>query len=295
MEVSVVIPAYNAAATIGRAIDSVLAQTRSVGEIIVVDDGSRDDLVGALRRFGAGVRLVRQPNRGVSAARNRGIETARADWVMFLDADDEWAPHKVEAQLEAARAHPDVGMIGGRFRVAWDDDPAGRLAGPDGGLTGVRLTPGAATAFSLALGTFTGVVAIRRDLLAASRFDEGLRIAEDRDLWFRLLIQTPSFYLPDVVAVQHASLDSLSHADIDLDYSSMLRVIERHREVLPASEVRSVLTATYRNWAGTWIARGSPRRAIRPAWERLRLQPASAEAWWVLAKAVIRGLRVAVG
>jgi len=104
--VSVVIPSYNRAATIGKAIESVLAQTFADFELIIVDDGSSDgaQLDSVLRRFGdPRLRLVRHPvNRGVSAARNTGIDGARGRFVAFLDSDDFWLPAKLEKQVHAA-------------------------------------------------------------------------------------------------------------------------------------------------------------------------------------------------
>lgn len=96
--VSVVIPAYNAAPFIARAIESVLAQTRPVLEVLVVDDGSRDRTAEIAAGFGAPVRVVRQANAGPSAARNHGARLARGEWIALLDADDAWLPEKLERQ-----------------------------------------------------------------------------------------------------------------------------------------------------------------------------------------------------
>lgn len=106
--VSVVIPAYNAARTIGEAIASVRAQSVPVMEIIVVDDASKDGTLAALEALaGPDLIVVRQPrNAGGSAARNRGIDTARGDWVAFLDADDLWVKPKLEIQLAALAKIP---------------------------------------------------------------------------------------------------------------------------------------------------------------------------------------------
>ncbi|MGI9492662.1 MAG: glycosyltransferase family 2 protein, partial [Geminicoccaceae bacterium] len=100
--VSVVIPIFNRAGTIGRAIESCLVQTRPPFEIVLVDDCSTDDLQSALRGFldDRRVRLVRQPtNQGVSAARNAGVQHAKGDLIAFLDSDDAWYPTKLEKQL----------------------------------------------------------------------------------------------------------------------------------------------------------------------------------------------------
>ncbi|WP_145122963.1 glycosyltransferase family 2 protein [Rosistilla oblonga] len=111
MKISVVIPCYNRANQIGRAIASVRAQTVPVGEIIVVDDGSTDNTVGVALSYGEDVRVLSQANAGAASARNRGIETACGEWVAFLDSDDEWHPEKIERQLDASSRFPGADLI----------------------------------------------------------------------------------------------------------------------------------------------------------------------------------------
>lgn len=96
--ISVVIPAYNAEAFVARAIESVLAQTLPVLEVLVVDDGSRDKTADVVTRCGGPVRLLRQANSGPAAARNHGVREARGEWIAFLDADDAWLTAKLEIQ-----------------------------------------------------------------------------------------------------------------------------------------------------------------------------------------------------
>ena len=98
---SIVIPAYNAAAFVGEAVDSALAQTHPDTEVIVVDDSSTDETPAILAAYGDRIRVHRQSNAGVGGARNTGAGLATGDWVAFLDADDVWAPRKIEAQLDA--------------------------------------------------------------------------------------------------------------------------------------------------------------------------------------------------
>ncbi|MHC5139531.1 MAG: glycosyltransferase family 2 protein, partial [Planctomycetota bacterium] len=100
LTISAVIPAYNAAKYIARSIDSVLAQTHPVDEIVIVDDGSTDNTAAIIKDYGDKVRYIHQPNAGVSAARNTGIEAATGNWIAFLDADDEWLPEKIKRQVE---------------------------------------------------------------------------------------------------------------------------------------------------------------------------------------------------
>lgn len=109
--VSVVIPVWNAARYLPETLRSVLRQTRPPEEIVVVDDGSTDESAALAEGFGPTVCVLRQENRGESAARNRGIEAARGEWIAFLDADDLWHPEKLARQLAAVRTHPAVDCV----------------------------------------------------------------------------------------------------------------------------------------------------------------------------------------
>ncbi len=118
--VSVVIPTYNRAYILGKAIESALSQTYKCVEVVVVDDGSTDDTRRLVESYGPPVRYLHQPNAGVSFARNHGLREARGEFVALLDSDDQWLPWKLDAQVQLMRAHPEVGMF-------WTD-----MAGIDG-------------------------------------------------------------------------------------------------------------------------------------------------------------------
>ena len=122
---SVVIPAFNAAATLARAIESVRAQTWPAHEIIVVDDGSTDATAELARRFDA-VHLIRQPNSGVSAARNAGAAAATGDWLAFLDADDWYAPDRIRLHAEWIAEDAALDCLTGDYEYR---DEAGRPIG----------------------------------------------------------------------------------------------------------------------------------------------------------------------
>ena len=109
--VSVVVPTYNRADIVRGSIDSVLQQTYSNVEVVVVDDGSSDDTRRVVESYGAPVRYLYQPNSGVSAARNLGFASARGEFVALLDSDDQFLPWKLEAQVRVFREHPEVGMV----------------------------------------------------------------------------------------------------------------------------------------------------------------------------------------
>lgn len=109
--ISVVIPNYNYGRYLAETLESVFAQTLPPHEVIVVDDGSTDNSSEILSSYGDRVRVVRQQNRGVAAARNAGIELATGEFVAFLDADDIWLPQKLERQVERFLADPEIGLV----------------------------------------------------------------------------------------------------------------------------------------------------------------------------------------
>lgn len=230
--VSVVIPAFRAEHTIRRAVDSVLAQTVPAREIIVVDDGSPDNLGEVVRQYGPPVILIRQPNCKTAHARNRGIDRARGDFVAFLDADDYWEPDKLELQLATFAAHPELGVVASRY---YDQHPDGnrttRCFGKEDEFDRVRIESGA-RAFRLGTMLWTGTVMVRRSSLEQERFVPGLEPAEDRDLWIRLCARSPVYVISEPLATAVWEEGGISRTDIARDCTKMLEVIERHRHML---------------------------------------------------------------
>jgi len=113
--ISVIIPAYNAAATLSRALDSVLAQTWPAHEVIVVDDGSTDATGEVVKSYAERVRYVRQDNAGPSAARNQGVAMASGEWIAFLDADDWFYPERLAQHAQMIAADPTLDFLVGNF------------------------------------------------------------------------------------------------------------------------------------------------------------------------------------
>jgi len=116
-DITVVIPAYNSEKWIERAIESVLDQTVKPFEIIVVDDGSTDSTAEIVGEYGDCVRYIYQENAGAGAARNKGIEQAKGNWIAFLDADDQWYPHKLESQIAILRHYGGLKWCGCSFNI----------------------------------------------------------------------------------------------------------------------------------------------------------------------------------
>lgn len=110
--VSVVVPVYKGAETIGRCLESIYAQTYpGISEVIVVDDGSPDNVAEVVARDYPQVTLLRQANAGVSAARNRGASVAKGEYIAFLDADDAWLPEKISRQVQVLEKHPEFALL----------------------------------------------------------------------------------------------------------------------------------------------------------------------------------------
>jgi glycosyltransferase involved in cell wall biosynthesis len=194
---SIIIPAFNAATTVPRTIDSVLAQTFTDYETIVVDDGSTDSTPEMLERYAGRIKVVNQTNRGLAGARNAGARIAQARWLALLDADDTWTHDKLEQVAQALPLNPEAVLF---FSDATCFDPTGTIAG--GPFMPSHLTH-APSREDMLVGRFQilpSSAVIRRDAWArVGGFSEEFRGAsgfEDAYFWLRLREQGPFAYLP---------------------------------------------------------------------------------------------------
>ena len=204
-DVTVVIPVYNRKRFLGEAIESVLAQDFDGDvEIVAVDDGSTDGSAAVAESY-VGVRVVRQENRGPSAARNTGITAAAGRWLAFLDADDLMAPSKLRIQVGHLEAHPGVGCLLGRQETRHEGDgptPAWLRRDP------VYGDPGGISPVTAVLATETA----RR----VGGFDERLRQWEGRDLLMRLRAEGVRIAVVDeVVQYRRVHDENVSHTMSD--------------------------------------------------------------------------------
>jgi len=182
MNISVIIPSYNRAALLTRAIDSVLAQTFPAHEIIVVDDASTDETAEVLSQFSSAIKVVTNAeNRGVSFSRNAGIRRASSEWIAFLDSDDQWHPNKLEKQRQFHSSHP--GLMISQCDEIWIRN-------------GVRVNPMEKHAkrggwifeacIPLCIVSPSAVI-IHKDIFErVGLFDVNLKACEDYDLWLRI-------------------------------------------------------------------------------------------------------------
>lgn len=222
---SVIIPTYNRARLLGRALASVYAQTRPADQVIVVDDGSTDNSEQLLRPRFRNVQWLRQERAGVSAARNRGILAATGGWIALLDSDDEWLPTKLERQLSALHEQPG-------YRICHTDEiwiRDGRRVNPmnkhakHGGHIFQHCLPRCAISPSSAL--------IERCLLdEVGLFDADLPACEDYDLWLRICAQHAVLLVPEPLVVKYGGhADQLSRQHWGMDrfrIQALERIVE---------------------------------------------------------------------
>ena len=263
VEVSVIIPTYDRRELVQRAIDSVLAQTREVGEIIVVDDGSTDGTGDALMaRYGSRIRYVGQDNAGVSAARNRGLALANGRFLALLDSDDIWMPEKTERQVAWLEAHPDFGMVvcdvlrTDADRNAIDRFRRREQIREDGwALCDLLRHPALVPASAM----------LRREVYEdVGGFDTTLATAEDLDFHLRIARRWKIGVVEDLLVEAMRGHDGLSSEDNT--YDDYVRVVERavaeSTGVVDERTRREALALTYhRNARGMLI-----RKRWRDAW-----------------------------
>jgi glycosyltransferase involved in cell wall biosynthesis len=193
-KVSVVIPTYDRIETLPRSLDSVINQTFSDWELIVVDDGSTDGTDEMILRDYPAVRLHRQENAGVSAARNAGVALVSGEWIAFLDSDDAWLPEKLERQLSALANEPELRLSHTDEIWIRNDRSVNQPKAYAKGGGGIyhRCLPLCCICPSSVL--------LRRDLFdEIGGFDETLPVCEDYDLWLRITAREPVHYLAEAL------------------------------------------------------------------------------------------------
>lgn len=229
-DISVITPAFNNAATVARALASIAGQTLRPKEVIVVDDGSTDGTIDAVRAMapamnGIALRLFRQRNSGAGAARNRAIAAATGTWLAFLDADDEWLPAKLERSLAVTQGGDlvmsshnlfgvdDAGehLIDSRARWLTDPDDPYRTLFLRGFIS-------------------SSTVLVRRDaVLAVGGFDSGLRSAQDYELWLAVLARAGQRFetFADPLLRYTLAPDGIT-SRIDRKVACSLAILRRH-------------------------------------------------------------------
>jgi glycosyltransferase involved in cell wall biosynthesis len=231
--VSVIIPVYNGQAFIRRAVDSVLGQTHSAAEIIIVNDGSVDRTLDELAGYGSRVRVITTSNRGVSSARNTGFAASTSSLIAFLDADDEWHDDKLARQVAVLERHPHAGLCCCDYAI---NDGVALRETTHFSLTRERIGGeieqwSHAPLLSLVHGNFVGTtstVLVRRAALnAAGVFHSRYKQAEDYDLWIRLARVTGFHVMPDVLLTKIGHESNLTNNQIEM-FTYHEAVLEAH-------------------------------------------------------------------
>ena len=210
MKVSVVIPTYNRINLLERAVNSVIRQTKNAFEIIVVDDGSDDNSSEMVKQKFGSVILVRQENRGVSAARNKGIEISKGDWIALLDSDDEWKPNKLEKQINALNKDPDCFFS--HTNETWIRNGVrinqGKRHKKYGGyifdkcLDICRISPSS--------------VLFKKSILEhVGLFDDNLHVCEDYDLWLRITREHKILFIDEPLIIKYGGHSDQLSKNID--------------------------------------------------------------------------------
>jgi glycosyltransferase involved in cell wall biosynthesis len=217
--ISVVIPAYNYGAVVGRALDSVLVQWGDDIELLVVNDGSSDNTVAVLEdyasRYPARIQIVNQNNAGPAAARNRGIRLSKGQYVLLLDADDELLPGAFECLRTALRNNPEAGLVlGGQISVYPDGRERLRLPDPVGGPPLLRIRR---YLLEKRIAIAHGSTLFRRDLLLQRPYPENLRGGEDIAVFAFVLANALVALVNDPLVRIYKHADSLRHLRQDDD------------------------------------------------------------------------------
>lgn len=269
--ISVVIPLYNKAAYVRRAIESVLAQGEAVTEVIVVDDGSTDDSAARVAAMASPkLRLVKQENGGVSVARNRGIEEASGEFICFLDADDVYLPGFVDEISRLIADFPGATVFATRYMRRWPDGREApnylpRMIDPNS----VQMVGNVFKAWSRASFFHIGSACVRRKAFFDNDifFPKGENVGEDQDLIFRLFeVSEVAFSPKPLMAYSQEVENSLYSALPDYVLPCYQRLAQRASSPdYPAQHRQGacrVVSVSYLNVARSLISEGKRKSAV---------------------------------
>jgi glycosyltransferase involved in cell wall biosynthesis len=223
--VAVIVPTYNRVKTLERALDSVYAQSRQADEVCVIDDGSTDGTEQLLRDQYPELIYIKQTNRGVSSARNKGVETTTSRYLAFLDSDDEWLPQKLEQQLAALDADSDCRLV--HSNELWIRN--GRRVNQ---MDKHRKRGGDIFEHCLGLCVISPSAVVMERVLFEDLggFDESLPACEDYDLWLRLCSRERVLYIDEALLRKYGGhSDQLSRQYWGMDrfrVTSLLKLLE---------------------------------------------------------------------
>lgn len=259
-------PAYNAAKFLPRAIESVITQTFPDWRILLIDDGSTDNIAEVIApyiaRLGEKLLYIRQENQGVSAARNTAIRASSGEFIAFLDADDMWMPDRLSEAVAIFRERPEIGLVySGITYIDVEDRPGATFVG--GSKHAARKI--ATALYTRQIHATCVAVTIRRSCLEGlDLFDVNLRATEDRDLWLRIAQRCDSAYIPKPLALYRVSANSIT-SDPELLLRTQVKFVHKNYGS-PGCGFRQrqiALANTYLEHSGMYQARGQSGKALR--------------------------------
>lgn len=288
--ISVVIPSYNYGHLLPRALDSVLAQWADDLELIVVDDGSRDDTPALLAGYAARhpqLRAIRQDNGGAASARNHGIREARGRYALLLDADDELVVGGLAVLRELVAAHPEAGLfLGAQVSVFDDGRERLRLPTPVPAASACELARRYLLEKRISISHCCSL--FRRDLLLARPYPQGLRTGEDIPVFVHLLVSAPVVTTDAPLARIHKHADSQRHQRQDGEQQAQ-RMIDEVFASLPKNCValrRRYEAQRYLSLFRAALMAGERSQARRFYRHALRLSPLQSLRWSYARKAL---------
>ena len=214
MRFSVIIPLYNKALYVAKAIQSVLAQVFTDFELVIVDDGSKDDSAEIASKHienHSNCRLIRQENAGVSMARNNGVAASHGDYLCFLDADDWWEPTFLEEMSKLIEEFPDAGIYGTSYTIVNETKHKTRVApiGVDSGFEKGYINYCQVYAKTLAMPLWTGAVSVPRSVFdEMGGFPKGVKLGEDFMLWIHIALKYKVAFLNKSLAYYNQDVDA---------------------------------------------------------------------------------------
>ncbi len=244
--VSVIIPTYNCAKYIGRAIQSVINQHYRSFEIIVVDDGSMDDTSHVIGKLGDDIKYIYQKNQGPSAARNTGIRNANGGLIAFLDADDEWLPEKLAFQVEAIQENARIGIVSAQYGNVNDTVEQSRAGSHPHQCNFLSFNQ-----LYVKNSLLTSSLLIRRECFdKVGLFDNSLKFGEDWEMWLRIANNYKICILSDILCkYQRNRQGSITSSYSTKNMRDWLAIIERYKEYSSNIHYRKSLSWYYFNYS----------------------------------------------
>lgn len=305
--ISVVIPCFNAERYVVATIRSVLSQKWPNIEIILIDDGSKDGSAQLVRNTFPTVKVVRQANQGVAAARNKGIALAKGDWIAFLDADDIWLDEKLACQWQQLQENPSVRMNYTAWRVWLSEDPTPAEAL----LNELKSIPNDSHHYVGASGwiypellldclVWTSTVLAHRSVFEeVGTFDTSLRIGEDYDLWLRASRVTQILQVPQPLALYRTHSANITRSAPTKNYQGIVikRALDRWAFTSPdgtsasSEKVYRALARTWSDFGSASLAAGLTAQAWQGGMMSIKTYWRQVSGWKILVNTILRLLR----